>query len=96
MPKGWVLYWTVIIVGTILLVVVLAPLGMLEALGKLIGAVSPIVTVGLAIFGVIVWRVQLVSKRHFEVAEEALSATLGACQALRGAVCCAGEVGAPV
>jgi hypothetical protein len=82
MPKGWVLYWTVVVVGTILLVVVLAPPGMLEAIGKLIGAVAPIVTVGLAIFGVFVWRLQLVAKRRFELAEAGLSATIAVIMAL--------------
>lgn len=39
---------------------------------KLISAVSPIITVSLALFAVHMWRVQLVLKRRFEVAEEAL------------------------
>src|SRR4051812_26074365 len=39
---------------------------------KLISAISPIITVSLAVFAVHVWRVQLVTKRRFEVAEEAL------------------------
>jgi len=39
---------------------------------KLISAVSPILTVSLAFFAVHMWRVQLVVKRRFEIAEEAL------------------------
>jgi hypothetical protein len=40
---------------------------------RLLSAVSPIVTVCLALFALHVWRVQLVMRRRFEVAEEALT-----------------------
>lgn len=44
----------------------------LETTARLLSAASPIVTVCLALFALHVWRVQLVMKRRFEVAEEAL------------------------
>jgi hypothetical protein len=51
---------------------------------RLISAVSPVITVSLAIFAVHVWRVQLVTKRRFEVAEEALSTSQEVVYALSG------------
>jgi hypothetical protein len=40
---------------------------------KLIQAFAPLVTVGLAVFGLIVWHWQLVAKRKFEIAEQAVT-----------------------
>jgi hypothetical protein len=38
---------------------------------KLVQALAPVVTVGLALFGLVVWHWQLVGKRRFEIAEQA-------------------------
>ena len=40
---------------------------------KLIQALAPVVTVGLAVFGLFVWHWQLVGKRKFEIAEQAVT-----------------------
>jgi hypothetical protein len=40
---------------------------------KLVQALAPVVTVGLAIFGLFVWYWQLVAKRRFEIAEQAVT-----------------------
>lgn len=54
----------------------------LDAFAKVISALSPIVTVCLALFALHVWKIQLVSKRRFEVAEAALSESQSAVYAL--------------
>ena len=45
----------------------------MDALVKLIQALAPVVTVGLAVFGLFVWHWQLVGKRKFEIAEQAVT-----------------------
>jgi hypothetical protein len=70
--KFWIFYWTVLIPVAVLIVLATIPFEVVEGLGKVLSALSPIVTVLLAIFGVFVWRLQLVAKRRFELAEEAL------------------------
>ena len=87
MTKGWIIYWSVL--GSVIVVATLlwAPTASLEAAAKVISALSPVVTVGLAIFGVFVWRLQLVAKRRFELAEEGLAAAIAvglAYEAVRG------------
>lgn len=82
MKTGWVVYWSLLIGGIVLGVLLWAPPGAIEAFGKVLGALSPIVTVGLAIFGLFIWRVQLVAKRRFELAEEALVNTFAVVYAL--------------
>jgi hypothetical protein len=94
MKKGWVIYWSVLVSAIILGPLLWVPPGAIEAAAKVLGAVSPVVTVGLAIFGVFVWRVQLVAKRRFELAEEALVATFSvvyALQAIRSPFSWSGE-----
>jgi hypothetical protein len=54
----------------------------LETFTKLGWALSPIVTVCLALLALHVWRVQLVAKRRFEIAEAALSESQAAVYAL--------------
>jgi hypothetical protein len=82
MSKFWVIYWTVVLPVAVLIVLTVAPPGTVEAFGKLLGGIAPLVTVCLAIFGVFVWRLQLVAKRRFELAEEALVATFAVVYAL--------------
>jgi hypothetical protein len=55
----------------------------LDIFTKLVSALSPIVTVCLALLALHVWRVQLVAKRRFEIAEEALSHSQAAVYALQ-------------
>lgn len=83
MSKGWLVYWSALVGGTILGTLIWAPPSAIEAVAKLLGAASPMVTVGLAIFGLFVWRVQLVAKRRFEIAEEALVNTFAVVYALQ-------------
>jgi hypothetical protein len=45
----------------------------MDTLIKLIQAIAPLVTVGLAVFGLFVWYWQLVAKRKFEIAEQAVT-----------------------
>jgi apolipoprotein N-acyltransferase len=45
---------------------------------KLISAISPVITVSLALLAMHVWRVRLVTRRRFEVAEEALQTGVAA------------------
>jgi hypothetical protein len=45
----------------------------METLVKIIQAIAPLVTVGLAVFGLFVWYWQLVAKRKFEIAEQAIT-----------------------
>jgi hypothetical protein len=49
---------------------------------KLIQAIAPLVTVGLAVFGLFVWYWQLVAKRKFEIAEQAVTVWRKATDAL--------------
>src|SRR3981081_3209586 len=72
MSKRAVIAWA--LVGAAIIMALQDGSGMtFDTFTKLISALSPIVTVCLAIFAFHVWRVQLVAKRRFEVAEEALS-----------------------
>jgi hypothetical protein len=96
MTRGWIVYWSILISLTVLGTLLWAPAGAIEAFAKLLGAVSPMVTVGLAIFGLFVWRMQLVAKRRFELAEEALVAVFSvvyALESIRGPFSWAGEGG---
>ena len=45
----------------------------METLVKVIQALAPLVTVGLAVFGLLVWHWQLAGKRKFEIAEQAVT-----------------------
>jgi hypothetical protein len=45
----------------------------MEGLVKVIQVIAPLVTVGLAVFGLLVWYWQLVAKRKFEIAEQAIT-----------------------
>lgn len=49
---------------------------------KLVQALAPVVTVGLAVFGLFVWYWQLVAKRKFEIAEQAVTVWRQATDAL--------------
>ena len=87
MTKGWITYWSTLGSAILVGLLVWVPTANLEAAGKVISALSPIVTVGLAIFGLFVWRLQLVSKRRFELSEEGLAAAIAvvmAYEAVRG------------
>jgi hypothetical protein len=76
MKKGWIVYWSLLGAAIFMATLLWAPTASIEAVGKVIAALSPIVTVALAIFGLFVWRLQLVAKRRFELAEEGLAAAI--------------------
>lgn len=80
--RTWVVYWTIIVGALTLAVLAWVPAANMEAFSKVLGALAPVVTVSLAIFGLYAWRLQLVAKRRFELAEEGLSATIAVTMAL--------------
>lgn len=82
MSRFWVFYWTVILPAFLVLALILTPTPAIEAVSKVLSALSPIVAALLAIFGLYAWRLQLVAKRRFELAEEGLKATITAVMAL--------------
>ena len=82
MKKGWLVYWTIVIGVLTIASLAFVPFVALEGVGKLFAALSPFLTVGLAIFGLYVWRLQLIAKRRFEVAEECLVASYRALNAI--------------
>jgi hypothetical protein len=82
MSKGWIVYWSVLLSTLLFAILRWAPTASIEAFAKVLGALSPIVTVGLAVYALFVWRVQLVGKRRYEIAEEALSCSQAVVYAL--------------
>lgn len=81
MSRWAVIGWTLFVILAAMLLRDVTGITM-DAFAKVVTALSPIVTVCLALFALHAWRIQLVSKRRFEVAEAALSECQAAVYAL--------------